>query len=237
MRHFLLLLSLIFLYGCAQEGSSEFKIFEIAKRQSDFNQLKVIDIRSEITNIGQNEQNSKILSHVQQFHDQMVEFQAGLRDDNTDPAQIRTNINKYLNDFLQQVNPELNHESFLDGAVSNGLLALELANIEKSFLQDQEFRISKAQIDFDNIEAFLIPERTNVQAGEKVKANLILAATSSKWGDNVMLDVNGHEVLLKNGKGTLEFESQDEYEKARTDLNNARVIFSDSVYHARITHW
>jgi len=142
MRNIVGLLLLISIYGCSNNHSEqESKMFEIANRQMEFNDFKVMKINGLIeANDSATTTHLDIVKNCNEFHRNILEFQLKIKNLEINQKELRTEINDYLDRFLQEVNPELSHESYLDGAISRGLLAIELSYIEKSFLDEQEFR-------------------------------------------------------------------------------------------------
>jgi len=143
-----LIYSLLFIFvltSCSlSESKQEEKMFEIAHRQMEFNDFKLLNINSLVeADSGKTSSKIEIVKNCNEFHRNIVKFQQRIKDVNTDQKALRIEINDYLDRFLQEVNPELSHESYLDGAISRGLLAIELAYIEKSFLDDQEHRANR----------------------------------------------------------------------------------------------
>ena len=127
--------------GCCKDGTENAKMFEIANRQMEFNDFKVLTITGLIdANENKTQKHLDIVKNCNEFHKNILDFQNQIKDKSTDQKALRLEINSYLDRFLQEVNPELSHESYLDGAISRGLLAIELSYIEKSFLDEQEHR-------------------------------------------------------------------------------------------------
>jgi len=224
-------------YSCSQDGSMDAKMFEIAERQITFNQIKVDLLEDKIKHVGHYATNKVILQNIEEFHNKLTGLHDQIKDMSQDQEQLRKEINTYLNDFLQVINPELNHESFLDGAVSRGLLAIELANIEKSFLFDQEFHINENIIDFRNLQAYIIPEKAVVKDGETFKANLILTATSDDWGENVKMEINGQEIAIENGRGVVELVSRANRSGLSSKTIVGSVILPDTTYRVELKYW
>lgn len=130
--------------GCCDSNSEEAKMFEIAQRQMEFNDFTVMQINGLVeADTTRSETKLDVAKHCNEFHKNILEFQTRIKDQSVDQKALRSEINDYLDRFLQEVNPELSHESFLDGAISRGLLAIELSYIEKSFLDDQEHRANQ----------------------------------------------------------------------------------------------
>lgn len=223
-------------YSCSQDNSMDAKMFEIAERQITFNQIKVDFLEDKIKHVGHYETNKAVLQNIEDFHNKITGFHDQIKDENVQQEKLREEINTYLNDFLQVINPELNHESFLDGAVSRGLLAIELSNIEKGFLFDQEAHINASIIDFRKLQAYIIPENAVVKAGEKFKANLILTATSDDWGDNVKMEIDGQEIDIDNGMGVIELTSAGAGNLIERTIEGS-VILPDTTYKVEIKYW
>ncbi|MDH5475479.1 MAG: hypothetical protein OEX22_07300 [Cyclobacteriaceae bacterium] len=145
MKNLIGLLIVVTIFSCSGDHSEqEVKMFEIANRQMEFNDYKVLKINGLVE-----ENDSVTTSHIDvvkncnEFHKNILKFQVKIKDLNTNQKEVRLEINEYLDRFLQEVNPELSHESYLDGAISRGLLAIELSYIEKSFLEEQEHRANQ----------------------------------------------------------------------------------------------
>lgn len=237
MKKLLVVAIVVLNYSCSQDSSMDVKMFEIAERQITFNQIKVDFLEDKIKHVGYYETNKEVLQHLGEFHSKLIEFHDQIKDVNVEQEQLREGINNYLNNFLQVIDPELNHESFLDGAVSRGLLAIELANIEKSFLFNQEVHINESIIDFRKLQAYIIPEKAVIKSGEIFKANLILTATSDDWGDNVKMEIDGQEIAIENGKGVIELMSR----ANRGGLNDKTIVGSiilpDTTYIVELKYW
>jgi len=237
MKKLLVVASVVLNYSCSQDSSMDTKMFEIAERQITFNQIKVDFLEDKIKHVGHYQTNKDVLQHLGDFHNKLIGFHDQIKDKSVDQEQLRKGINNYLNNFLQVIDPELNHESFLDGAVSRGLLAIELANIEKGFLFNQEVLINESIIDFRKLQAYIIPEKAVVKDGETFKANLILTASSDDWGDNVKMEIDGQEIAIENGKGVIELMSRANRGGLSDKTIVGSVILPDTTYRVELKYW
>ncbi|MDH5366006.1 MAG: hypothetical protein OEW67_03410 [Cyclobacteriaceae bacterium] len=145
MKNFIGLLFIIIIFSCSgNHNEQEVKMFEIANRQMEFNDFKVLKINGLVeSNDSVTTTHLDIVKNCNEFHKNILEFQVKIKDLSINQKELRTEINNYLDRFLQEVNPELSHESYLDGAISRGLLAIELSYIEKSFLDEQEHKANQ----------------------------------------------------------------------------------------------
>lgn len=145
MKNLIGLLLMVTIFSCSGNHSEqEVKMFEIANRQMEFNDFKVLTINGLVeANDSISSSHLDVVKNCNEFHNNILKFQVKIKDLNTDQKALRTEINDYLDRFLQAVDPELSHESYLDGAISRGLLAIELSYIEKSFLEEQEHRANQ----------------------------------------------------------------------------------------------
>lgn len=146
MKQFIgLILFAAIIMGCTGNNSEqEAKMFEIANRQMEFNEFEVLKINGLIeANDSATTHHLDVVKNCNEFHKNIVEFQTKIKDVNMNQKVLREEINSYLDRFLQEVNPELSHESYLDGAISRGLLSIELSYIEKSFLKEQEHKANQ----------------------------------------------------------------------------------------------
>lgn len=230
-----MLLMCLFVFGCGEKNSEQ-KMFEISNRQMEFNEFKVNKIAELIDDLPENEINKSIIENCSEFHKKINDFQVQL----TSGAQVgavREEINTYLNTYLQKVNPELNHENYLDGAISRGLLSIELAYVEKSFLEDQEFRIEHLPVEFDQVQVHLIPEKAVINDGENMKVKVLIAATPSKSDPYIKIKYvrEGTTYDVEGGM----FELPAKADKAGLNLKKmqVQVELSDTTYSPMLQYW
>ncbi|MEL7002091.1 MAG: hypothetical protein AAFN93_05055 [Bacteroidota bacterium] len=238
MNYFKLISALligILITGCSEKNSEQ-KMFEISDRQMEFNEFKVNRIIGMIEKLPSNEINKAIIENCNSFHSEITAFQSKLAGANA-IGEIREEINSYLNDYLQKVNPELNHENYLDGAISKGLLSIELAYIEKSFLEDQEFQIERLPVEFDQIQVHLIPEKAVVKDGEKIKVKVLIAATPSKSDPGIKIKyVNDGESSDVEG-GMFELDVKADGLGLNQKEMEVEVELSDTTYRPMLKYW
>jgi len=232
---FSLLFVSILIAGCSEKNSEQ-KMFEISDRQMEFNEFKVKKITGMISKLPSNEVNKSIVENCNSFHSKITAFQDKLVSASA-IGEIREEINAYLNDYLQKVNPELNHENYLDGAISKGLLSIELAYVEKSFLEDQEFQIERLPIEFDQIQVHLIPEKALVKDGEKIKVKVLIAATPSKSDTGIKInyvsDGTSHDVE----GGMFELDVKADQMGLNQKEMEVEVELSDTTYRPMLKYW
>ncbi len=221
--------------GCSEKNSEQ-KMFEISDRQMEFNEFKVNRISELISKLPANEINKSIIENCNTFHSKITAFQGQLAS-GAPIESIREEINAYLNDYLQKVNPELNHENYLDGAISKGLLSIELAYVEKSFLEDQEFRIEHLPVEFDQIQVHLIPEKAVVSQGEKMKVKVLIAATPSKSDPYIKIKYINEGTSYDVEGGMFELEAQSDATGVSLKQMQVQVELADTTYTPTLNYW
>lgn len=235
LKSILILTVSLLVFGCSEKNSEQ-KMFEISNRQMEFNEFKVKKIMEMINQLPSNEINKSIVDNCNAFHGKIHEFQTQLAG-TAEIGPIRKKINEYLNEYLQKVNPELNHENYLDGAISKGLLSIELAYVEKSFLEDQEFRIEHLPVGFDKAQVYLIPEKSVVKEGEKVKVRVVIAATPSKSDPYIRLKYTTDGASHDVEGGMFELEAKADAAGVNLMEIPVQVELSDTTYTPTLNYW
>ena len=225
----------VFIFGCSAENSEQ-KMFEIANRQMEFNEFKVKRINDLVGKMPTNEVNKTIIENCDEFHGKITEFQGRLAS-SAQIGEVRNEINDYLNEYLQKVNPELNHENYLDGAISKGLLSIELAYVEKSFLEDQEFRIQHLPAEFDQVEVLLVPEKSVVNNGESVRVQVLLAASAAGSEKYIQLRYQEGGATKEVAGGVFEITANSDQSGVTPQQLQVQVDVADSTYTPTLNYW